>query len=666
VALTTQVYRRAVDAAWAAIEAERAAAAAALPPPPPPPPRAALEAAAWQELAQVFARGQDGAHRGLTPGFLEGPRHQSLVRGRAPRHRGVFLGEVLRVDGGGGGGGGGGGAARVRLAAPLRRGDGVVFDRGDPQAEEQGGAVHDIRAVDGAKGGGGGGEGAAGDLVDVVFGRGQVAWGQVAAGQLLWKNKDPALEARLRATYDGVAAAARRRLPVAVAVAAAAGAPLRVTLTDGEGRAASADTECRVEVAAARALTAEAIEKAVGRHLGDQASFAAASFDLSACDLGAGLFVSGAAIKDARRRAAAALLQAQRRPAPPPPAAPADEIVAGLMAAVRRGAAAAGPPPPPVLRVLCRTRAQVDAALAVPWLTELVLDFLEVHGLREACAAVQAAGRRAVVATPRILKPDERRLWAFYVRLGADALLVRGAGLLQELLELGGPGAAVPGVEGRRVPALEGDFSLNAANALSADLFLRRGLARLAPTHDCDAAQLRDLARALGEPPPPAAGRPTRPGWFHRPSPARFASSACSFCCTSLCFHRNRAQRAHRRGATPPPPPPRTHPLTHTRPARAPQARAPPAWKPSSTPTCRSSTPSTAPSRASSPRATPTSTAATPASPKPCTCAAPTGATTWCSRTRAAGTPCSTRAPRARCPSWVTWRAPGLAASGWS
>ncbi len=49
---------------------------------------------------QVFARGQDGEHRGLTPGFLEGPAHQRLVRGRAPRHRGVFAGTVTRAAGG--------------------------------------------------------------------------------------------------------------------------------------------------------------------------------------------------------------------------------------------------------------------------------------------------------------------------------------------------------------------------------------------------------------------------------------------------------------------------------------------------------------------------------------------------------------------------------------
>ncbi len=68
-------------------------------------------------VPQVFSRGQDDAHRGLTPGFLEGVMHQRLVRGRAPRHRGVYAGKVVRVVQQGRGTGrqtGGGGATRGR------------------------------------------------------------------------------------------------------------------------------------------------------------------------------------------------------------------------------------------------------------------------------------------------------------------------------------------------------------------------------------------------------------------------------------------------------------------------------------------------------------------------------------------------------------------------
>jgi len=195
----------------------------------------------------------------------------------------------------------------------------------------------------------------------------------------------------------------------------------------------------------------------------------------------------------------------------------------------------------PLLRVLCRTTGQVEAVLKLPWVPEVILDFLEAHGLKEALAAVQASGKQAVVALPRIMKPDESRLLWFYLQLGADALLLRGAGCLQQLLELGGPGAVVtdpshlsprtgldsssssstnressskrggqPGDVQVVIPRLEGDFSLNAANVLAADLLLSTGLSRLCPTHDLNAAQLAALAEGLQA--RPAAGAGTRQG----------------------------------------------------------------------------------------------------------------------------------------------------------
>jgi putative protease len=560
VAATVAAYRKAVDTTWDAMEAADAAggggdsgaaaaggddaasssatssgastAAAAV-----APPEYELDAAGWRELAQVFARGQGAAAPGLTRGFLEGTRHQSLVRGRAPRHRGVFLGEV---EGLARGAGGAGGSCFVvaALAAPLRRGDGVVLDAGAPGAPERGGAVHALRLPD--RGGAEVEAAEAGARVEVELARGGPAGGSgrerergrergpergraaadepplPAAGQLLWRTRDPELEARLRASYESVAAGARRRAPVAAAVAAVRGAPLRVELADAEGRLAAGESDALVEAAAARPLRAEDLEKAIGVHLGTDSLVVAGGLDLSRCDLGAldaaaggggGIFLPAGEVKKARRRAAAALLAARRAGpaggAPAPGAAALAAARAGLEARGRAAAGAEASPSTsasaPTLRVLCRTRAQVDAALELAWLGEIILDFLEVHGLADACAAVRVAGRRLVVATPRVLKPGEGRLWRFYVRLGADALLVRSAGLLWRLQELGGAGAPAPeGCDGRAIPLLEGDFSLNAANALSADLLLAAGLARLALTHDCDAEQLAGVARALG------------------------------------------------------------------------------------------------------------------------------------------------------------------------
>jgi hypothetical protein len=117
---------------------------------------------------------------------------------------------------------------------------------------------------------------------------------------------------------------------------------------------------------------------------------------------------------------------------------------AGRLAMLRYADASSSSPLPKVsasLSVLCRTPLQVTAACSLPFIKEITLDFLEVHGLREAVQEIKEAKKIAVVATPRIIKPNEERLYTFYLRLRADALLVRSAGFLNQLLELGGAGA---------------------------------------------------------------------------------------------------------------------------------------------------------------------------------------------------------------------------------
>ena len=73
--------------------------------------------------------------RGLYTGWFRGTDNQELVHANFGTKRGVFLGEVIRV-----------GADRVslRLVAPLKPGDGVVFDAGQPETKEEGGRVYQV------------------------------------------------------------------------------------------------------------------------------------------------------------------------------------------------------------------------------------------------------------------------------------------------------------------------------------------------------------------------------------------------------------------------------------------------------------------------------------------------------------------------------------------
>jgi len=185
VALTTAAYRQAVDEAWAGLPLSIT-------------PQAELQ------LEQVYSRGL-GAH------FVTGTNHQTVVAGRSPRHRGVLIGRVSRVL-----------ADRVWITpeaataalAPLKPGDGVVFDAADwrsPEEREEGGRVYHVTAPR---------HGA----LEVTFGNGAIDFGRIRPGDLLWRSHDPDLDKAARPYLD--AAAPVHRQPVAVYVTAVEGAPL--------------------------------------------------------------------------------------------------------------------------------------------------------------------------------------------------------------------------------------------------------------------------------------------------------------------------------------------------------------------------------------------------------------------------------------------------------
>ena len=460
VVATVSAYRATLDRVWADIAHGGA------------PDLAAVDRTQRRQLAQVFSRGQHAGADGLTPGFLLGPQHQQLVIGRNPRHRGLFVGEVEAVTARG---------VRARLQGPVKRGDGLVFDRGRPQQHEVGGNLHHV--ID-AAGNSLTDETDSGD-VELLFG-GEVPLSRVQAGDRIWRTRDSA--------HDGGThldpRSASSRVLVTLTLTGSVSQPLRLHLDDGDGHRVDMHSAALLQPAGGRPLDRVSLLRAIGT-LGDT-PFTLADVDIAPSLLD-GLFLPVGEIKQARRAAVDALLAARRR----------HTRNAGL-------AAEAGlpillpdiqdpPQPLPVrLSVLCRTRPQVEAALGLDDVDEIVVDFLEVHGLKEACASVRAHARRLVVAAPRIFKPGEERLWLYLCRLAPDALLVRSAGLLSELHRRGGSGVQLDD-GATRIPPLHGDFSLNAANVLSAMQLLDLGLERLTLTHDLNAAQCAALARALPE-----------------------------------------------------------------------------------------------------------------------------------------------------------------------
>ncbi len=421
VAATTQAYRTVVDAVWAGRDAT-------------PSDRDVLD------LQQVFSRG-------LTPGFLEGPRHQRLVRGFYPNKRGPVIGTVTDVHNR---------KITIELTGPLRVGDGVLVGT-------VGGSVHTLLVLDEVIT-----DEVASVPVIIKFGP-KVRIHEVNVGDTVWRTRDARLDGRLKPLWDGGIV---RRAKVEAQVYGRLGEPLRISFGDASGLYGSAVSERPLEAASKRALDAATLTQQLGRLGGTPLELASVEVDLEG-----DLFLPVSELNRVRRAAADALLEA-RRGATVDGRLDRPSIVPSL------GGAGPLPPLPEAparLSLLCRSLAQVEAAVQLDALDEVAVDFLEVKGLGEAIATVQAAGKRAIAVSPRVLKPNEENIRRFLLKLGADAILVRSLGLLKSLLD----------VDER--PELYGDFSLNAANQRTAQLLMDAGLARLAPTHDLDAAQLCDL-----------------------------------------------------------------------------------------------------------------------------------------------------------------------------
>jgi putative protease len=130
---------------------------------------------------------------------------------------------------------------------------------------------------------------------------------------------------------------------------------------------------------------------------------------------------------------------------------------------------------------------QLDAAIGCRP-ASITLDYLELYGLRPSVEKIHRSGIEPRVASPRILKPNEERVVHFLLSLECP-LLVRSGGLLYSLNGLLG--------DGKMRPLMFGDFSLNAANAISVAAFLQMNLKRISPTHDLNAQQIVDLARRI-------------------------------------------------------------------------------------------------------------------------------------------------------------------------
>ncbi|MFT4841253.1 MAG: putative protease [Planctomycetota bacterium] len=435
--------------------------------------------------------------RGFSDGFFGGSDHQTLVEGRFPKHRGVFAGRVLRVEGnkviirdsGDGRPWTGGAGLADRPTAPtgertqelpdagdaaplvLVAGMGVVFDQGHPEDKnEPGGPLFSAEQR--------------GDEWHLGFGRPGPDLSRVTAGDRVFATNDPALaSAAVRPSREDSEEPDGRNA-VDLVVVGALGALLSVTARCGTHEV-SASTASALQAARSGGLDALILSDKL-------AGFGGTPFRLGQLDLSGlatGMHVPASELKDVRRHLVAKLQPLlERGPVREVSAEPAIARVAAHFAdAIANGASGDGADAGPVVVPLVRSNEQLDAAIAAGVL-EVELDFMEFVGLGKAFERARAAGLRVTVATTRIGKPGEDGLVERIFRLEPDGILVRHFGALMRCLEQREKGM---------VAVLHGDFSLNASNSLTARHLLQLGLESITASFDLDETQLFAMLRNM-------------------------------------------------------------------------------------------------------------------------------------------------------------------------
>ncbi len=427
--------------------------------------------------------------RGLFTGWFDGNDNQKLVHARFGKKRGVFLGEVRRIADE---------TVALKLVSPLKPGDGVVFDAGTPDQDEEGGRVYQVTSR--------GGE------TWLGFGHGDVNFRRIHVGDKLWKTNDPELDKRLRQSYEGDKIRFQR--PLHLEVHGLVGKTFTLIARDEEGYVAKLDSAVPLVAAEKQPLTTARLREQLGRLGGTPFKLGELENHLS------GEVMLPVSELNRLRREIVAELEKQR-------ATPKRwQLVA---ADVSRRQTSTGDNRHPQdsraltsaameLIVLVRNLAQLDSALQCGIQT-IYCEFEDPKKYREAVTTFHTARGCSVyqqstlnpqpgifVAPPRIFKTGEEWTLEQVRSCNADGYLVRNYDHLNFF------------ANDRRV----GDFSLNVANHLTADYFKNQfGLERVTASYDLNVQQLEALL----------TGAP--PEWFeitiHQHMPM-FHMEHCVFC----------------------------------------------------------------------------------------------------------------------------------------
>ncbi|MGI8499993.1 MAG: DUF3656 domain-containing U32 family peptidase [Hassallia sp.] len=401
--------------------------------------------------------------RGIYTGWFRGINNQELVHARFGKKRGVYLGEVIRIRNE---------QVILKLEAPVKPGNGVVFDCGHPEAKEEGGRIYAVEHK--------------GKEAALTFGRHDLNLQRVHVGDKVWKTSDPELDKQLRQSFAGENPQFQR--PISVEVYGEVGDKLIAKANDELNHVVQVESTISLVEAHTKPLTKERLHEQFAR-LGNT-PFCLAKLTNNLKD---GMMLPVSELNRMRREIVTQL--EVRRSLPKRWQLHSDASLEDLLPSP-----IPAQPHTPSLIVLVRSLKQLQAALNAG-IEMLYCEFEDPHKYRKAVEMVRQ-GRQGGqadngefassspptpplspapqiwLALPRITKPGEKWILQQVRDCKADGYLVRNYDHLEFFAQ-------------ERCIA---DFSFNVANALTADYFKHRfNLERVTASYDLNITQLQDL-----------------------------------------------------------------------------------------------------------------------------------------------------------------------------
>ncbi len=187
--------------------------------------------------------------RGLYTGWFNGIDNQKLVHARFGKKRGVYLGRIQSIQGDG---------FTIETKQPVKAGDGVVIDQGNPDKAEQGGRLFKVTSLHQNAP-----EEKNKQRLRLFFQHDRLNTEQLNVGDRIWKTSDPALERKLRQS-------ARREskpsgTPISIVVKGTPGHRLEVVAHHPTGKTVHIFSSTEIQSALKRPLDEGTLRKQFGR-----------------------------------------------------------------------------------------------------------------------------------------------------------------------------------------------------------------------------------------------------------------------------------------------------------------------------------------------------------------------------------------------------------------